>query len=65
MSSVIIGNNITAFSFFLQNCSNQALCDKDTFLSTLRENITTVTNRESNRALTDIDKQLGEMQTEL
>lgn len=44
---------------------NQALCDKDTFLTALRDNIVTVINRESEKALADIDKRLEELQTEL
>jgi site-specific DNA recombinase len=44
---------------------NQAFCDKDTFLSTLRDNIATVINRENDQTLADIDKRLEELQTEL
>ena len=44
---------------------NQTLCDKDSFLSTLQDNIASVINRENNRALADIDKRLEELQTEL
>ena len=44
---------------------NQTLCDKDSFLTTLRDNIATVINRENNRALAEIDKRLEELQTEL
>lgn len=44
---------------------NQTLCDKGSFLSTLRENIATVINRENNQILADIDKRLKELQTEL
>lgn len=44
---------------------NQALCDKDTFLSTLRDNIATVINRENDQTLADIDKRLEELQMEL
>mgnify|MGYP000995262644 CR=1 FL=1 len=44
---------------------NQALCEKDTFISTLRDNIATVLNRENNHALADIDKRLEELQIEL
>ena len=44
---------------------NQTLCDKDSFLTTLRDNISTVINRESDKALADIDKRLEELQTEL
>ena len=55
----------TSIEQVLVSAINQALCDKDTFLSTLRDNIATVINRESNRALADIDKRLEELQTEL
>ena len=44
---------------------NQALCDKDAFLSTLRDNIATVINRENDQTLADIDKRLEELQMEL
>jgi site-specific DNA recombinase len=44
---------------------NQTLCDKDSFLITLRDNIATVINRDSDKALSDIDKRLEELQTEL
>lgn len=44
---------------------NQTLCDKDSFLTTLRDNIATVINRESDKTLADIDKRLEELQTEL
>jgi site-specific DNA recombinase len=44
---------------------NQTLCDKDSFLITLRDNIATVINRESDKALSDIDKRLEELQNEL
>ncbi|MPN07903.1 hypothetical protein SDC9_155175 [bioreactor metagenome] len=44
---------------------NQTLCEKDTFLITLRDNIATVINRESDKELADIDKRLEELQTEL
>jgi site-specific DNA recombinase len=44
---------------------NLTLCDKDSFLTTLRDNIATVINRESDKALADIDKRLEELQTEL
>jgi len=44
---------------------NQTLCDKDSFLTTLRNNIATVINRESDKALADIDKRLEALQTEL
>ncbi len=44
---------------------NQTLCDKDSFLTTLRDNIATVINRENDKGLADIDKRLEELQTEL
>jgi len=44
---------------------NQTLGDKDSFLITLRDNIATVINRESDKDLADIDKQIEELQTEL
>jgi len=44
---------------------NQALCDKDSFLSTLQDNIATIITHESDQALADIDKRLEELQTEL
>jgi site-specific DNA recombinase len=44
---------------------NQTLCDKDSFLSTLEDNISTVITREGDKALADIDKRLEELQTEL
>ena len=44
---------------------NQALCDKNSFLSTLQDNIATVINRENDKGLADIDKRLEELQTEL
>ena len=44
---------------------NQTLCNKDSFLITLRDNIATVISRESNKALADIDKRLEELQTQL
>lgn len=44
---------------------NQALCDKDSFLSTLEDNIATIITHESDQALADIDKRLEELQTEL
>ena len=49
----------------LVSAINQALCDKDTFLSTLRDNIATVINRENDQTLADIDKRLEELQMEL
>lgn len=44
---------------------NQALCEKDSFLVTLRDNIATVIRRESDKELANIDKRLEELQTEL
>jgi site-specific DNA recombinase len=44
---------------------NQALCDKDSFLITLRDNIAAVISRESDKTMADIDKRLEELQTEL
>lgn len=43
---------------------NQTLCDKNSFLSTLQDNIATIITRESDQALADVDKRLEE-QTEL
>ena len=44
---------------------SQTLCEKDAFLTTLRDNIATVINRESDKELADIDRRLEELQTEL
>lgn len=44
---------------------NQTLCDKDSFLITLRDNIATVINRENDKTLADIDKRLEELQMQL
>ena len=44
---------------------NEALCDKDTFLSTIRDNGATIITHESDQVLADIDKRLEELQTEL
>jgi site-specific DNA recombinase len=44
---------------------NQTLCDKDSFLITLRDNIAAVISRECDKDLADIDKRLEELQTEL
>jgi len=38
---------------------------KDTFLSTLKDNIATVLTRESDQTLADIDKRLKELQMQL
>jgi site-specific DNA recombinase len=42
-----------------------AICRDKTVVTTLRDNIATVINRESDKALADIDKRLEELQTEL
>ena len=44
---------------------NQTLCDKDSFLATLRENIETVIAQENDQTLAGIDARLQELQTEL
>ena len=44
---------------------NQALCDKDSFLSILRSNIENVLIHENDTTLADIDKRLEELQSEL
>jgi site-specific DNA recombinase len=44
---------------------NQTLCDKDSFLATLQNNIETVIIHENDTTLADIDKRLNELQTEL
>lgn len=44
---------------------NQALCDRDTFLVTLQNNIETVLSHENDTTLSDIDKRLAELQSEL
>lgn len=44
---------------------NQALCDKDSFLSNLQDNIAIIITHESDKALADIDKRLEELQTKL
>lgn len=44
---------------------NNTLSGKDTFLSTLRNNITTVLTKENDQTLADIDNKLEELQTEL
>jgi len=44
---------------------NQTLCEKNSFLTTLRDNIAAVISRESDKDLADIDKRLEELQTEL
>ncbi len=44
---------------------NQALCDKDSKLVTLQNNIETVLNRENNQTLAGIDKRLEEIQIKL
>jgi len=49
----------------LVSAINQTLCEKDSFLSILKDNIETVLSHENDTALTDIDKRLGELQAEL
>lgn len=44
---------------------NQTLCDKDSFLATLQNNIETVLSQGNSQALAGIDKRLKELQTEL
>lgn len=44
---------------------NNTLSGKDTFLSTLRNNIATVLTKENDQTLADIDNKLEELQTEL
>ena len=44
---------------------NLTLCDKDSFLSILKDNIETVLSHENDTTLVDIDKRLGELQAEL
>ena len=44
---------------------NQALCDKDTFLTTLQKNIESVLESKKGQPLADIDKRLEELQVEL
>ncbi len=44
---------------------NNTLDGKDTFLSTLKENIATVLTRENDQTLSDIDKRLEELQMQL
>jgi site-specific DNA recombinase len=44
---------------------NNTLSGKDTFLSTLRNNITTVLTKENDQTLADIDNKLEKLQTEL
>ena len=44
---------------------NETLNGKDTFLTTLQNNIATVLNRENDKTLTEIDTRLEELQTEL
>ncbi|MFZ3132412.1 MAG: recombinase family protein [Desulfosporosinus sp.] len=49
----------------LVNAINQTLCDKDSFLSILKNNIETALSHENDTTLADIDKRLDELQTEL
>jgi hypothetical protein len=44
---------------------NQTLCDKNSFLATLQSNIETVLSYGNDKALSDIDKRLAELQAEL
>jgi hypothetical protein len=44
---------------------NDTLCQKDTFLLTLQENIATVLNEENDKATDEIDNKLDELQNEL
>ena len=44
---------------------NNTLSGKDTFLSTLRNNIATVLTKENDQTLADIDNKLEDLQTEL
>ena len=44
---------------------NKTLCDKDTFLPILKGNIETVLSHKNDTTLSDIDKRLEELQTEL
>ena len=44
---------------------NEVLGSKDTFLSTLQENIATVLNEENDKTIDDIDAKLDELQNEL
>jgi site-specific DNA recombinase len=44
---------------------NQMLCDKDSFLATLQNNIETVIIHENDQTLTNIGKRLEELQTDL
>jgi site-specific DNA recombinase len=44
---------------------NQTLCDRDTFLTTLQNNIETVLSHGNDQVLADIDKRLKELQAEL
>jgi site-specific DNA recombinase len=55
----------SAIEQVMVNAINKALCDKDTFLTTLKNNIATVLNCENEKTLTDIDNQLEELQTQL
>jgi site-specific DNA recombinase len=47
------------------SATNQALCEKDTLLTTLRDNIAAVISSKSNKDLEDIDKQPEDQQKEL
>ena len=49
----------------LINAINQTLCNKDSFLATLQNNIETVLFHKNDTCLADIDKRLAELQSEL
>jgi site-specific DNA recombinase len=44
---------------------NQTLCDKDSFLATLQNNIETVLSQGNDQVLADVDKRLKKLQAEL
>lgn len=44
---------------------NTTLSGKDTFLSTLQDNIAAVLSNDNDKTLADIESRLGELQTEL
>lgn len=49
----------------LVSAINQTLCGKDAFLATLQSNIETVLCHGNDKALSDIDKRLADLQTEI
>jgi site-specific DNA recombinase len=55
----------SAIEQVLVTAINQTLCDKDSFLTTLRDNIATVLTKENDQTLADIDNKLEDLQTEL